>query len=94
MTNQEVFENYGSEKWVIEHNLCFLLQMYWEELYQKKYVKESHMPVNPVGFVKKFMNEGTLCEVSFAEKSKMNTLSENTIDAEYTEVSKLKAFTE
>lgn len=35
MNNQEVFEQYGSEKWVIEENLCYLLQEYVEELHNK-----------------------------------------------------------
>ena len=74
MINEEVFKNYGSEKWVIEQNLCFLLQGYWEDLYRKGYVKESKMPINPVGTVKKFMKDETLCAVEYAEKSKMATL--------------------
>lgn len=26
MTNKEVFINYSSEQWVLEQNLCFMLQ--------------------------------------------------------------------
>jgi len=74
MTNQEVFEQYGTEKWVIEQNLCFLLQGYWEDLYRKGYVKESQMPINPVSAVKEFMKEETICNLEYAEKSKMHTL--------------------
>lgn len=86
MTNQEVFKNYGSEKWAIEQNLCFLLQGYWEECNDKGYVRKSQMPINPVGFVKQFMKEETLCEVEFAEKSKLDSLKKDAVDVEYVEV--------
>ena len=96
MTNQELFEQYNTEKWVIEQNLCFLLQTYWEE-HGKKAVEDakngyitSAMPYNPVSFVKEFMKEETICAVEYAEKSKINTLENNeveTIDADYIELS-------
>ena len=87
MTNQEVFENYGSEKWVVEQNLCFLLQGYWEQAYQKGYVKESQMPINPVGFVKGFMKEETIVETEYAEKSKMDSISKKVIiDGDFKEI--------
>ena len=78
MTNEEVFKNYGSEKWVIEEALSYLLQKYWEEVAQKYPQIEKqigkHCPINPVGAVKEFMKEETLCSVEYAEKSKMETL--------------------
>lgn len=86
MTNQEMFKNYGSERWAIEQNLCFLLQGYWEECNKHGYVNESQMPINPVGFVKKFMKEETLCSVEFAEKSKLDSMKKDAVDAEYVEV--------
>lgn len=37
MLNKEVFEQFGSEQWVIEENLCYLLQEYAEkELYERR----------------------------------------------------------
>ena len=96
MTNQELFEQYNTEKWVIEQNLCLLLQTYWEE-HGKKAVEQakrgyrtSDMPYNPVAFVKKFMKEETICDVEYAEKSKMHTLESKEvgiIDDDYTELS-------
>ncbi|MBR3515412.1 MAG: hypothetical protein IKO10_03790 [Lachnospiraceae bacterium] len=78
MTNEEVFKNYGSEKWVVEEALSYLLQKYWEEVVQKYPQIEKqigmHCPINPVGAVKEFMKEDTLCSVEYAEKSKMETL--------------------
>ena len=93
MTNAELFKEYGTEKWVIEQNLCFLLQTYWEE-YSKKAVEQakngyvtSDMPFNPVSFVKNFMKEETICEVEYAEKSKMHTVENSIIvDADFTEL--------
>ena len=81
MTNQEVFENYGSKRLVIEQNLEFLLQMYWEECHNK-YPKEvpSHLLINPVGFVKQFMKEETICDTEFAEKSKMEIVQKTIAD--------------
>ncbi len=71
MTNSEVFEQYNTEKWVIEQNLCFLLQEYWEK-YGKKAVEQakngyvtSGMPCNSVSFVKEFMKEETICDVEY-----------------------------
>ena len=100
MTNQEVFKEYGSEKWVVEQNLCCLLQEYWES-YGKKAVEDakngyttSGMPYNPVTFVKKFMKEETYCELEYAEKSKMETLRSNVIDADFTELPWLKDIVE
>ena len=74
MTNREVFKQYGSEQWVVEQNLYFLMQEYWEELHRNGYIKESQMPINPVGFIKKFIKEETNCDIEYAEKSKINTL--------------------
>ena len=79
MTNQEVFKQYGSENWVVEENLCYLLQEYVEELHNKGYIKESQSPINTVGFVKGFMKENTLCNIEFAEKSKMNSLAKREV---------------
>ena len=87
MTNLELFENYNTEKWVIEENLCFMLQEYWEKCNEKGYLKERQMPINPVSFVKSFMKEETLCEVEYAEKSKMETLeASEVITVPYTEL--------
>ncbi len=93
MTNSEVFKQYNTEKWVIEQNLCFLLQTYWEE-YGKKAIEQakngyitSDMPYNPVSFVKKFMKDETYCEVEYAEKSKVSTIEMGTIgDADFIEL--------
>ena len=93
MTNQEVFKEYGSEKWVVEQNLCFLLQEYWET-HCKKAIENakngyttSGMPYNPISFVKQFMKAETYCELKDAEKSKMETLESNVIDVDFTEPS-------
>ena len=93
MTNAELFKEYSSEKWVIEQNLCFLLQEYWET-HGKKAVEQakngyttSDMPFNPVTFVKNFMKEETICDIGYAEKSKISTVENNTIvDAKFTEL--------
>ena len=93
MTNQELFEQYNTEKWVIEQNLCFLLQAYWEE-HGKKVIEQakngyvtSNMPYNPVSFVKEFMKSETLCDVEYAEKSKMANVENNIVeDADFTEL--------
>lgn len=93
MTNAELFKEYGTEKWVIEQNLCFLLQEYWEE-HGKKAIEQakngyttSDMPYNPVSFVKNFMKEETICDVEYAEKSKISTVENNTIvDVKFTEL--------
>lgn len=86
MTNSEVFKEYGTERWIIEQNLCFLLQEYWET-HGKKAVEQakngyitSGMPYNPVSFVKEFMKKETLCEVEWAEKSKISTVEDNIIE--------------
>ena len=50
------------------------MQEYWKELHRNGYIKESQMPINPVGFIKKFMKEETVCDIEYAEKSKINTL--------------------
>lgn len=80
MINSEVFKQFGSEQWVIEQNLCFMLQEYWDELYKKGAVKGSQMPINPVSFVKDFMKEESYVETKYAEQSKMDTLEKNVID--------------
>ena len=85
MTNQEVLEQYNTEKWVVEETLCYLLQLYWER-YGSKAIEQAkdgyistQMPKNPVTFVKEFMKEETYCNVEFAEKSKMDTVSKGVI---------------
>lgn len=93
MTNAEVFKEYGPEKWVIEQNLCFLLQTYWEE-HGKKAIEDAKngyitntMPYNPVSFVKEFMKDETLCAVEYAEKSKISNIENNIIgDADFIEL--------
>lgn len=75
MTNKEVFEQYGSESWVIEENLCYLLQEYKELVENGKWRN-----VNLVGFVKQFMKEESLASIEFAEKSKLDTLEKDAID--------------
>ena len=93
MTNQELFLQYNTENWVIEQNLCFLLQKYWAE-YGKAAIEQakcgyttSNMPYNPVSFVKKFMKEETLCDVKYAEKSKISTVKDSVIgDADFIEL--------
>ena len=85
MTNQEVLEQYNTEKWVIEETLCYLLQTYWEK-HGTKAIEQAkngytsnQMPYNPVSFVKEFMKKETYCNVEFAEKSKMNTVSKGVV---------------
>lgn len=89
MQNSEVFNQYGSERWVIEQELCFMMQQYWEEC-REKYgnidLKVTEMPINPVSFIKKFMKQETIVVVEYAEKSKMAHLEKDVIDAEFTEV--------
>lgn len=93
MTNQEVFKEYGTEKWVIEQNLCFLLQTYWET-HGKKAIEDAKngyitrcMPYNPISFVKEFMEDETLCDVERAEKAKISTIENNIIvDADFIEL--------
>ena len=93
MKNSEVFKQYGTEQWVIEQNLCFLLREYWEthgkkavEQAKKGYVT-SDMPYNPVSFVKEFMKDETICDVEFAEKSKISTLESNIVgDTDFIEL--------
>ena len=93
MTNSELFKQYGTEKWVIEQNLCHLLQEYWEE-HGRKAIEQakngyttSGMPYNPVSFVKEFMKDETLCNVGYAEKSKLSTVEDSTIeDADFIEL--------
>ena len=84
MTNKEVFINYSSEQWVLEQNLCFMLQDYWDKIKEKCGDKlPSQMPLNPVTFVKSFMKEETIVDVLWAEKSKMDNVMkhpENIID--------------
>ena len=90
MTNQEIFEQYNTEKWVIEQNLCFMLQEYWDAILEdiKREYNGSSMPINPVSFVKKFMKEETLCSVEYAEMSKIDKLEKNIIaEVEFTELS-------
>jgi len=87
MLNKDVFKEYGSEQWVIEQNLYFLLQGYWEQLNQKGYIKESQMPINPVGFIKQFMKEETFCDLEYAEKSKLDSAEKSVVfDASFREV--------
>lgn len=84
MTNKEVFINYSSEQWVLEQNLCFMLQDYWDKIKEKCGDKlPSQMPMNPITFVKAFMKEETIVDVPWAEKSKMDNIMkhhENIID--------------
>lgn len=82
MINSEIFKQFGSEQWIIEQNLCFMLHEYWDELQKKGTVKESQLPINPVGFVKDFMKEESYVEAKYAEQSKMNTLEKNVIDVD------------
>ena len=81
MKNADIFKEYSSEQWVIEQNLCYMLQTYWDEhcvpmIWQAEsgYKVGKSMPMNPVSFVKKFMKEETLCDTKYAEKSKIDTL--------------------
>jgi hypothetical protein len=93
MTNSEIFKEYNTEEWIIEQNLCFLLQKYWE-VHGKEAIKQakngyttSDMPYNPVSFVKQFMKEETLCDVKYAEQSKISTIKNNIIgDADFIEL--------
>ena len=73
MLNKDIFKEYNTENWVIEENLCYLLQMYRDELRKNK-------NPNIVGFVKDFMKQETFVDIKYAEKSKMNTVETNVID--------------
>ena len=75
MLNKDIFKEYNTENWVIEENLCYLLQMYKEELMKNK-------DPNILGFVKNFMKQETFIEVEYAEKSKMDTVETNVIDVD------------
>lgn len=45
------------------------------------------MPYNPVSFVKEFMKDETLCDVEYAEKSKISTVEDNIIgDTDFIEL--------
>ena len=77
MLNKEVFEKYGTENWVIEENLCYLLQKYAEKLGVSN-------PYNPVTFVKDFMKEETYINTKYAEISAINTAKKNIV-ADYIE---------
>ena len=81
MTNAEVFRNYGSEQWVVEQNLEFFLQEYWDAIKEKVGQPHSQMPVNPVGFTKEFMGQESYTETKYAEMSKMETLEKNEVVA-------------
>ena len=72
MTNAEIFNQYGTERWVIEENLCFMLQEFCEE--------ENITPRNNlISFIKKFMKEETIVNVEYAEKSAINTAEKNVV---------------
>lgn len=75
MLNKDIFKEYNTENWVIEENLCYLLQMYKDELRKNK-------DPNILGFVKNFMKQETFIEVKYAEKSKMDTVETNVIDVD------------
>ena len=77
MTNLDVFKEYSSEKWVIEQALSFLLQEFVEE---NKY---EHPKVNPIGIIKKFLDEETVCDVEWAEKAKMNRIEDSVVNVVY-----------
>ena len=69
MTNKEVFERYGSENWVIEENLHFLLQMFADKMGVRP-------DFNTVGFIKNFMKEETIVDIEWAEKARLDHLKE------------------
>jgi hypothetical protein len=83
MINKEVFEQFGSEQWVIEENLCYLLREYADKL-------DIVHPYNPVTFVKNFMKEETYVDTKYAEMRAVDTARENVVadyvDGEYTEI--------
>lgn len=83
MINKEVFEQFGSEQWVIEENLCYLLQEYAEKLGVSN-------PCNPVTFVKDFMKKETYVNTKYAEMSAVDTAKKNIvadyIEGEYVEI--------
>jgi hypothetical protein len=83
MLNKEVFEKFGMENWVIEENLCYLLQEYAERLGVPN-------PYSPVAFVKDFMQEETYVNTKYAEMSAVNTAKKNIVadyeEGEYKEV--------
>ncbi len=93
MNNLEVFEQYNTEKWVLEEALSYLLMEYRERCINEIKRHSSMDPtscldsVSPVATVKEWINEETLCSVKYAEKSKMNTLESNTIEGDYLEIS-------
>lgn len=76
MLNKEVFEKYGTENWVIEENLCYLLQKYAE--------KFGFSDPCPSVFVKNFMQEETYVNTKYAEMSAIDTAKKNIV-ADYEE---------
>ncbi|MDD5854372.1 MAG: hypothetical protein PUD03_09850 [Lachnospiraceae bacterium] len=72
MTNEEIFEQFHSEKWVIEENLSYLLSMYAEKLGVSN-------PYSPIAFVKEFMKKETYINTKWAETSILDTLEKNTV---------------
>ena len=76
MTNKELFENYGTETWVIEQTLHFMLQEFVDACGHRM----SEVPFNTVAFIKKFMQKETISDLHFAEISKLETLESNIID--------------
>jgi len=74
MTNRELFERYNTKKWIIEQNLCFLLQEYWDKHCKDEF--HSRMPENPVSFVKKFMKEETICDIKCVDENDENIVED------------------
>ena len=86
MTNEEVFRQYGSEKWVVEEVLSYLLLEYWDK-HGKRACEEAQRgyrttgaPHSTVDFVKDFMKEETLVHTDYAEKSKMDSLEKCVVE--------------
>ena len=85
MTNEEVFNS--KQKWAIEENLCFMLQTYWEEACKKENNGQTReMTINPVTFVKEFMEKESYVYDDMIKKSMADSNSCEVIDGEYTEV--------
>ena len=75
MTNKEVIENYNTEQWVMEELMFDLLH----EFMDKANISRGSLRFNMVGFIKEFMKQEALCDVEYAEKSKIASLESKEI---------------
>lgn len=79
MKNADVFKEYGSERVIMEQQLCFFAQDLQEKL-------GIQFPFNLVTEIKKFMSDESYVDVGFAENVKMDSLKKDMIDVEVVDV--------